>query len=101
MEKRIKISRADLFVLFTESISGSALGGFAIAAAAPQNSTPQPVPLSPAGSLGNAPRFSTAKPPAPSAATPGGPTSWLLQYAGDITQVTFADIYLVCEFAAS
>jgi Salmonella virulence plasmid 65kDa B protein len=51
--------------------------------------------------LGNAPHFSTSNPPAPSPATQGGKNSWILQYAGDLSQLPITDIFLVCAFSAN
>ena len=98
--KHIAITKADLFVVFNDSTTG-ALQTFSLAAPAPPNSAPSLVPLSPLNGLGNAPHFSTSKPPAPSSATQGGPNSWILQYAGDLSQLAVTDMFLVCEFSAS
>lgn len=97
--KTITIGKADLFVVLNGSDSGG-LQTFSISIPNPPNGAPGPVPLSSVGSLGDAPHFSTASPPAPSQATQGGPKSWILQYAGDLSAVAPADIFLLCEYSA-
>jgi Tc toxin complex TcA C-terminal TcB-binding domain/Neuraminidase-like domain/Salmonella virulence plasmid 28.1kDa A protein len=98
--KSIKITKADLFVIFDDS-SASALQPFSLFAPNVSNFTPSPIQLSPASPVGNTPHFSTSNPPAPSSATQGGPISWTLQYGGDLSQLPIADIFLICEFSVN
>jgi hypothetical protein len=98
--KRIKITKADLFVVFDDS-GTSALQTFLLSSPNPPNSGTSPVRLSPISSPGNVPHFATLTPPTPLPATPGGPISWFLQYNGDLTQLAITDIFLLCEFSAS
>jgi hypothetical protein len=99
--KTIKITHADLFVVFGDSGSAS-LQTFSVSAPnGTSSTTANSVQLSPSVSVGNAPHFSTAKPPAPAPPTQGGPNSWILQYPGDLSQLAIADMFLVCGFSAS
>ena len=98
--KRIKITKADLFLVFDDA-GARVLQTFSLSSTNPPSSGPSPVQLSPVASLGNAPHFTTSTPPTPSPATPGGPVSWLLQYNGDLSQLAITDIFLLCEFSAS
>jgi len=96
--RTIAISKADLFVVLTDSGADSLpLQTFSISIPNPPNGAPGPAPLASVGSIGNARHFSTSSPPAPIS---GGPKSWILQYAGDLNAVAPADVLLLCEYSA-
>jgi Tc toxin complex TcA C-terminal TcB-binding domain/Neuraminidase-like domain/Salmonella virulence plasmid 28.1kDa A protein len=98
--KKIIITRADLFVLFSDSTPTS-LQAFSLYAPNPSGFAPSPVALSGVDNPSGAPHFAISNPPVPSPATQGGPNCWILQYPGDLSQLAIADMFLVCSFIAS
>jgi hypothetical protein len=99
--KKITITQADLFVMLSDSGTGSALSGFSHSAQGPPNSAPNPVKVVLVNPVGSAPHYSTSGPLLPLAPAPGAPIGWSLQYSGDLSQVAITDIFLLCEFSAA
>jgi hypothetical protein len=97
--KTIKITRADLFVMFAGQNPGG-LQTFTLATPAAPNASPAGVALSAVSGPANVLHFSTPNPPKPSAA-PSGPAAWSLQYNGDLSTVPLDDVFLLCTYTAS
>jgi hypothetical protein len=97
--KTITITKADLFIVFGDSSPGT-LEAFSLYAPNLSGSTPSPAALSGVDDPAAAPHFAISNPPAPSPATQGGPNCWILQYAGDLSQLAILDMFLICTFTA-
>jgi Tc toxin complex TcA C-terminal TcB-binding domain/Neuraminidase-like domain/Salmonella virulence plasmid 28.1kDa A protein len=98
--KPITITRADLFILLSDS-NQSAPQAFSLYTPNSLGATPNPIALSAVDDPGGAPHFAILNPPAPSPAAHGAPNCWILQYAGDLSQLAIVDMFLICAFTAN